>query len=211
MPLKLDLGKTVEMRWNLGDAPLALRRRIVAGITTLLLVVLVLAPASVGAQTPAPEGDECQSIPGTVQEIEGEVVDRSVLVDEFSTNIHLFTVAGPDETSQIEVDGSPELVEVGTTYRFTTISVFSADGTTASLLSSAFGDNLSCLTEEDPDDPEADPIEVRNGIATVDADGEATLIEQPPLLPTPPISARSFFIGFGIFALIVFMGSKFVR
>ena len=114
-------------------------------------------------------------------------------------------------TTQIEVDGKPELIEIGTRYRFVTIGIFTTiEATTASRLSSAFGDNLACLTEEDPDDPDAPPIPVRNGISTIDADGEPTPLEQPPFLPTPPISARTFFIGFAVFAVIVFL-MKFVR
>ncbi len=207
----LILGKTVVMRSISGTAFAQFLRRtaVIAAACSVVLLTLTITPAA--GQTPAPEGEECAGIASTVQEIDGEVIDRAILVDEFSTNIHLFTVANDIANTQIEVDGNPELIEIGTRYRFTTISVFSGDGTTASLISSAFGDNLSCLTEEDPDDPEGDPIPVRNGIATFDDDGEAIALERPPFLPTPPISARTFFIGFGLFALLIFVGSKFAR
>lgn len=205
------------MRWFLGATRTPpLRRTLALAMVSLLALALWAVPAS--GQTPAPKGEECEGIASTVQIVEGEVVDRAVLVDEFSTNIHLFTVANQTSTAQIEVDGKPELIEVGTSYRFTTISIFRAEGTTASLLSSAFGDNLKCLTEdpeesEDSDDPEEsepESIPVENGVEVLDEDGEATPLEQPPFLPTPPISARTFFIGFGIFAVAVFL-MKFVR
>ena len=209
MPFGLILGKNVAMRWIRGTAfgPFLRRTTAIAVACSVAIVALAVVPAS--GQTPAPT--ECDGIAATVQEFEGEVVDRTVLVDEFSTNIHLFTVADEAATTQIEVDGKPELIEIGTRYRFTTIGIFTTiEATTASRLSSAFGDNLACLTEEDPDDPDAEPTPVRNGIATIDADGEPTPLEQPPFLPMPPISARTFFIGFAVFALIVFL-MKFVR
>ena len=187
--------------WGSVDTP-SLRRRI-ATVAALTIAVGASSVAPAQGQTPAPA--ECEGIEATVQEIEGEVLDRATLVDQFSTNIDLFTVVNDTATQQIEVDGKPELVEVGERYVFTTITIFSADGTQSALLSSAFGENLSCLTTENPDDPEGEPVMVEIGISTIDDDGETTPIEQPPFLPTPPISARTFFIGFGVFAFVVFL------
>lgn len=181
------------------------RLSVTGAIWAILLGALWISPAA--AQTSPPE--ECPGISGRTTDIDGEAIDREVLVDEFSTNIHRITVRTEEGTERrIEVDGQPELVELGSVYRFRTLTV---EGESVALITSAFGDNLRCLTEpdpddpDDPDDPEAEPIPVTLGISTIDEDGEATPIEKPPLIPTLPISPENFFIGFGIFALVIFL------
>jgi len=180
----------------------ALLSRLTICILATSIVVTAAPTDAVGAQTPPPE--DCENIESATSEIEGEVINREPLVDEFSTNIDRLTVRTDTASVQIEVDGKPELVEVGERYLFTVITIPTEVPT---LITSAFGENLSCLTQPDPDnedDPDAlIPIEV--GISLIDADGVATLIEEPPFLPSPPISTRSFFIGFGIFAVVIFL------
>ncbi len=189
------------MRNFTGAQRRALSRRLPSIIIAISFALILATTGTAQAQTPAPE--ECEGIQGLASEIEGEVVDRLTLVDEFSTNIDLISVATETGTAQIEVDGRPELVEVGETYRFTVITI-GAD--TPAVLSSVFGDNLSCLTTEvDPDDPESEPAPLEIGVATVDDEGVATPIEEPPFLPDLPVSPRTFFIGFAIFALVIFL------
>ena len=203
----------------------ALLRRAPSSIIAISFALILATAGTAQAQTAPPE--ECEGVEALASEIEGEVIDRLTLVDEFSTNIDLVTVATANGTSQIEIDGKPELVEVGETYRFTVITV----GLEApALLSSAFGENLSCLTQEIPDDAdesgdpdgtddtdesgdtegtdddtEAELLPVEVGVFTVDEDGVATPIEEPPFLPALPVSPRTFFIGFGVFAVVIFL------
>ena len=190
----------------------ALLRRAPSSIIAISFALILATAGTAQAQTAPPE--ECEGVEALASEIEGEVIDRLTLVDEFSTNIDLVTVATANGTSQVEIDGKPELVEVGETYRFTVITV----GLEApALLSSAFGENLSCLTQEipddadesgdpdDADDTEAELLPVEVGVFTVDEDGVATPIEEPPFLPALPVSPRTFFIGFGVFAVVIFL------
>ena len=190
-------------------------RRAPSSIIAISFALILATAGTAQAQTAPPE--ECEGVEALASEIEGEVIDRLTLVDEFSTNIDLVTVATANGTSQVEIDGKPELVEVGETYRFTVITV----GLEApALLSSAFGENLSCLTQEipddadesgdtdesgDADDTEAELLPVEVGVFTVDEDGVATPIEEPPFLPALPVSPRTFFIGFGVFAVVIFL------
>ena len=196
----------------------------------LLLSVLgaqvLFANPSAAQNFPPEEPDECAIVARTAGVLEGEVVAREVLVDQFSTNIDLISVRTESGVTQrLELDGDPGLVEVGTTYSFRTITVETPEGETV-LLSSAFGDNLKCLmdeevtdAEDDADDEDAQDAEgddtteeevvelvpVENGVSLLAEDGTTTLIEKPPLIPSLPIAPRTFFIGFGIFALVIFL------
>jgi len=185
------------------------RRTLLQQWSAAALIIFVITQAfgttAVSGQTPAP--DECEGVASRVVEIEGEVTQRSTLVDQFSTNIDLITIRTQTGIERIELDGKPELIEVGETYRFTAIPIErvlvndegqSAGTELVALLSSAFGDHLACLEDE-----EGEPLDL--GVSIVDEDGEATPIEDPPLLPDAPISARTFFIGFGIFAFLIFL------
>lgn len=201
MPFGFLMDLTRAMKRSNGTGWRLLPRRMTTGALLALLVLGALSIAPASAQTFPPE--ECTGIAGRTTDIEGEVVDSEVLVDEFSTNIHLITVRTEEGTERrVEIDGRPELIEIGTVYRIRTLTV---EGEELALISSAFGENLSCLSETDPDDPEAEPVPVDLGISTIDEDGEPVPLEEPPLIPALPISPRSFFIGFGIFALVIFL------
>lgn len=213
------------------------RRFFVAALLFAILGAQLGSTSAAGAQNIPPSDDEaCARLARTEGVIEGEVVAREVLVDEFSTNIDLISVRTESGiTQRIEVDGDPGLVELGTTYSFTTITLETEEGETV-LISSAFGEHLQCLMEErevevddtdvidgegegedendaaevvegdgEPAEVEVELIPVENGVALLASDGTTTPIEKPPFLPTLPVATRTFFIGFGIFAAVIFL------
>lgn len=199
------------------------RARIFA-LALLLFVPLAVGvgQSSAGAGLAPPSEDQCASVIATENLIEGEVIARQVLVDQFSTNIHRFSVRTDDGTFEIELDGKPELIEVGGRYQFVTLTV----GESQTLISSAFGENLLCLLVEPASDEEADgssseeeppqnetedadevvePVPLENGVSVVAADGTISALVDPPLIPESPISTRTFFIGSALFAFVIFL------
>lgn len=127
------------------------------------------------------------------QTLEGEVVNTRVLVDEFSTNIDVVDLRldSNGATVQFELSGRPDLIEENQRYQVTVFTdpenPTQTDLPTANLIGPT-----GCGTPA-------------NTVLLLSDDGETAAVEFPSAIPEPPIDLRTFVIGFGIFAALLFV------
>jgi len=150
-----------------------------------VLVVLAAALSATGC------GRSCDTSGETGQRstIEGELIDRTIVGERFRRSVNDITIQTDDGDVDVRVSGRPELLDVGQRYEIDLVS-YDDDELPQAFLDADSGCSSGVTT-----------------IRLVNDDDSTSPIEIPGLLPSSPISLRTFFLGFiGFVVLIAVFG-----